>query len=128
MKDVSGFKYETIGDFNKLRVELRKIEREHQVPVTEKGSRKAVHAQQIVAEATNKESEISELKYLVQDMSMTMKAMGKEIADLKKKHFNINPIRTSLQEEVERGITNRIMIQAPLEILIRTEGVILSRI
>jgi hypothetical protein len=84
LKDVSGFKYETIGDFDKLRVELRKIEREHQVPVTEKESRKAVHAQQNVAEATNKESEISELKYLVQDMSMTMKAMGKEIADLKK--------------------------------------------
>jgi hypothetical protein len=66
VKGVSGFKYETIGDFEKLRVELRKIEREQQFPVTKKKrSRKAVYAQQNVAEAANKDSETSELKYLV---------------------------------------------------------------
>jgi hypothetical protein len=57
-----------------------------------------------------------------------MKAVGKEITDPKKQNFNINQIRTRLLEEVEGGIISRIMIQAPLEILIRTEDVILSRI
>ncbi|XP_056001618.1 uncharacterized protein LOC130048640 [Ostrea edulis] len=95
LKDISGFKYEMIADFDKLRVELRKIEREHKVPVAEKGSRKALNAQQSVTDSasTSKDSEVSELKYLVQDMSMTMKAMGKEISDLKQQTYHHQPNR-----------------------------------
>lgn len=35
LKDISGFKFEMIKDFDKLRVELRKMEREHKLPEKE---------------------------------------------------------------------------------------------
>lgn len=65
-KDISGFKFEMIKGFDKLRVELRKIEREHNLP--EKETTKTTNLTQHVSPATeNKknvqpESEITELK------------------------------------------------------------------
>lgn len=85
MKDISGFKFEMIKDFDKLRVELRKMEREHKLP--EKGTKKTTNLIQHVSQATeNKknvqpESEITELKQLVQDMFISMNDMGEKLSD-----------------------------------------------
>lgn len=86
LKDISGFKFEMINDFDKLRVELRKMEREHKLP--EKETKKTTNLTQHVSPATeNKknvqpESEITELKQLVQDMSIRVNDMGKKLSEL----------------------------------------------
>lgn len=73
LKDISGFRFEVMKDFDKLRVELRKMEREHKIP--EKETKTTTNSILQVSPATeNKknvqpESEVTKLKQLVQDMS-----------------------------------------------------------
>lgn len=65
LKDISGFKFEMIKDFDKLRVELRKMDRENKPP--EKQTKRTTNLIQHVSPANeNKknvqpESEITEL-------------------------------------------------------------------
>jgi hypothetical protein len=84
LKDISGFKFEMVKDFDKLRVELRKIEREHKLPA--KDTKKTANMA-CVPESHNarqqQESEIAELKHLVKDMAIKMSDMGRKLSDLK---------------------------------------------
>lgn len=46
MKDISGFKFEMIKDYDKLRVESRKMERKHKLP--EKETKKTTNLMKII--------------------------------------------------------------------------------
>lgn len=108
LKDISGFKFEMIKDFDKLRVELRKMEREHKPP--EKETKKTTNLIQHVSPATeNKknvqpESEITELKQLVQDMSIRVNDMGKNCWIYRNNKQQIQQaIDKTMQQEVDQG-------------------------
>lgn len=96
LKDISGFKFEMIKDFDKLRVELRKMEREHKIP--EKETKTTTNSILQVSPATeNKknvqpESEVTKLKQLVQDMSK--RSILSEIQPGEFSNFSANEMQT----------------------------------
>ena len=63
LKDISGHKYDTTTDFNKLRVALRQLEKDHKKPAKPKPAKAA-----ITTYSTDKD-EISELKGMVQQLT-----------------------------------------------------------
>ena len=76
MKDISGYKYDAEKDFERLMVELRKIEQDH---IEKKGTTHV--AKRAVESDTTKE--IAELKEIVHSVATSMKSMGEELKELK---------------------------------------------
>jgi hypothetical protein len=89
LKDTLGFKYEMVKDFDKLRVELRKIEREHKLPAKDtKRTTNMVCVPESHNARQQQESEIAESKHLVKDMAIKMSHMGRKLSDLKEEPSN----------------------------------------
>lgn len=63
LKDISGHKHDTIKDFNKLRIALRQLEKDHQKPSKPKTAKSAI------ATCSSDKDEISELKGMVQQLT-----------------------------------------------------------
>lgn len=103
LKDISGFKFETVKDFDKLRVEMRKIEKEHKMP--SKDAKKTTNMTCVAETKSNvqQNSEISELKHLVQDMAIRMNDMGKKLSDLKDQQSSITDARSNPTYNLTRG-------------------------
>lgn len=64
LKDVSGHKYDTIKDFNKLRIALRQIEKDHKKPTKPNTSKAAI--------ASPYEDELSKLTGMVNQLTQTV--------------------------------------------------------
>lgn len=72
LKDISGYKFEKITDFDKLRVEIRKLEQDHLQPTT-----KNTHCN--VSQINSENSELKEMKTMIQSLSSTVKDLEKKI-------------------------------------------------
>ena len=66
LKDISGHKYDTIKDFNKLRVALRQIEKDHKPTSSKPNTAKAATA------SSTDRSDFEELKGMVQQLQHTV--------------------------------------------------------
>lgn len=64
LKDVSGHKYDTIKDFNKLRIALRQIEKDHKKPTKPNTSKAAI--------ASPYDDELSKLTGMVNQLTQTV--------------------------------------------------------
>lgn len=78
LKDVSGYKFEAVKDFDKLRVELRKIEQQHIGP--DIGKHRIATAKSITEKESN--GDIAELKNMVKSMSTTVTEMGQQLSEI----------------------------------------------
>ena len=67
LKDISGHKYDTIKDFDELRIALRHIERDHEERKTSKKPQTAKAA--AISEPINNTSEFEEVKGLIQQLT-----------------------------------------------------------
>ena len=72
LKDISGYKFGKIEDFDKLRVEIRKLEQDHLQPTTK-------NTQCNVAQANSENTELKEMKTMIQSLSSTVKDLEKKI-------------------------------------------------
>ena len=71
LKDISAYKYESVKDFDSLRVALRQIEKEHKQRDTKKP--------QTNKAATNEPSELSEIKGLLQEFKGRMDTLEEKV-------------------------------------------------
>lgn len=67
LKDIAGYKFEQIKDFDKLKVEIRKLEQEHLITSSDK--EKITH----VTMLSEQKSEMSEIKSILHSLSDTVK-------------------------------------------------------
>lgn len=72
LKDISGYKFEKITDFDKLRVEIRKLEQDHLQPTTK-------NTQCHVTQTNSENTELKEMKTMIQSLSSTVKDLEKKI-------------------------------------------------
>lgn len=73
LKDICGYKFEQISDFDKLRVEIRKIEQDHLKP-EEKVSHSVSSVQQ-----TDEKSDIKEMKSMIKSLTNTVEQLEKRV-------------------------------------------------
>lgn len=73
LKDISGYKFEKITDFDQLRVEIRKLEQDHLHP-------EANITQSPVSKTSNKDSnDLKEVKTMIQSLSNTVQQLEKKV-------------------------------------------------
>ena len=73
LKDICGYKFEQISDFDKLRVEIRKIEQDHLKP-EEKVTQCISSVQQ-----TDEKSDIKEMKSMIKSLTNTVEQLEKRV-------------------------------------------------
>ena len=73
LKDICGYKFEQISDFDKLKVEIRKIEQDHLKP-EEKVTQCISSVQQ-----TDVKSDIKEMKSMIKSLTNTVKQLEKRV-------------------------------------------------
>lgn len=80
LKDISGYKFEQISDFDRLRVELRKIEQDHLHlhKLDTAHSQTKTHCN-VNTEGKAENGEIKELKTMVQSLTNTVKQLEKKV-------------------------------------------------
>ena len=74
LKDISGYKYEQVTDFNKLRVELRKLEQEHNYPTSGHEIKTSINP---IIENKQEKSEMKEIKSMLLSLDSTVKELEK---------------------------------------------------
>lgn len=77
LKDISGYKFEQIKDFDKLRVEIRKIEQDHLHHDSKPKENKATGS--VVSDEKSDNSEIKEMKTMLQSLTNTVKDLEKQV-------------------------------------------------
>ena len=79
LKDVAGYKFESITEFNKLRVEVRKIESQHRPDhkVTKSTSKRATEHT-----SSDTSEEMKELRDMMKTMASTVTNMGAQIQSI----------------------------------------------
>ncbi|MCG7878258.1 MAG: hypothetical protein N0C90_18285 [Candidatus Thiodiazotropha endolucinida] len=71
LKDISGYKFEKITDFDQLRVELRKLEQDHFHPQS---------VTTIISKVTNTDkNELKEMKTMIQSLTNTVKQLENKV-------------------------------------------------
>ena len=73
LKDICGYKFEQISDFDKLRVEIRKIEQDHLKP-----EEKVTHSISSVQQADEK-SDIKEMKSMIKSLTNTVEQLERRV-------------------------------------------------
>ena len=73
LKDICGYKFEQISDFDKLRVEIRKIKQDHLKP-----EEKVTHSISSVRQADEK-SDIKEMKSMIKSLRNTVEQLEKRV-------------------------------------------------
>lgn len=79
LKDISGYKFEQIKDFDKLRVEIRKIEQDHILLDSKPKENKAQCNNVEKSDDKSDNSEIKEMKTMLQSLTSTVKDLEKQI-------------------------------------------------
>lgn len=74
LKDVSGYKFEKITDFDQLRVELRKIEQDHLHPESN-----VAHCQVSATPSKKENSEMTEIRSRIQSLSSTIEKLERKV-------------------------------------------------
>ena len=73
LKEISGYKYDKVKDFDQLRVEIRKLEQEHNHP----GSMVMTGIKSVIDNKEN--SEMKEIKTMLQSLDSTVKVLEKKL-------------------------------------------------
>ena len=107
LKDISGYKFEQVLDFDKLRVEVRKIEQDHlHASTTTKTESKAQC--NVVTEEKADNNEMKEIKTMLQSLTSTVKQLEKKVnshSDLQDRPNNQD--QGSYYNNRSRGSRNR---------------------
>ena len=107
LKDISGYKFEQVLDFDKLRVEVRKIEQDHlHASTIPKPQRKAQC--NVVTEEKADNNEMKEIKTMLQSLTSTVKQLEKKVnshSDLQDRPNNQD--QGSYYNNRSRGSRNR---------------------
>lgn len=90
LKDISGYKFEQVKDFDRLRVEMRKIEQEHSESQTVK-----THINPIAEDKTEK-NDMKEIKSMLHSLNQT-------VNDLEKKVNNQESIQQSCKPDFKQN-------------------------
>jgi len=90
LKDISGYKFDSINDFDKLRVELRKIEQDH-VGKTEDKTKLGIAKSAM--DRTDYMNEIKELRGMIQSVASSVSDMGEKINELSASRSQKNPVQ-----------------------------------
>lgn len=99
LKDISGYKFETVKDFDKFRVEIRKLEQDHLKKTEKQGSSLAISKS-----ATDKneieKSDVQELKGMVKSLTHTVNKMDHRLNELEGTGFTSSNSGTTPVETV----------------------------
>lgn len=78
LKDISGYKFEQIKDFDKLRVEIRKLEQDHLHPGSNSSNNKKAQCNVVTEENTEK-NEMKEIKSMLLSLTNNVKQLEKKV-------------------------------------------------
>ncbi|VDH91924.1 Hypothetical predicted protein [Mytilus galloprovincialis] len=98
LKDISGYKFETVNDFDKFRVEIRKLEQNHL-----KNTKQTTTASIIKSEVeSDNKTDFQELKGMVKTLTQTMSSLENRLGKIESGELNSVDAVTDVQQFVPR--------------------------
>lgn len=99
-KDVSGYIYDKVGDFDSLRVELKKIEQDQMERLVDRV--KSVHAKSALEKPDESRKEVRDLRHKLEAVESTVSAMKEQLSDI---HRMLKPGGDRFDQEA--GVTQQ---------------------